>query len=209
MPSLRSSRQNLKVNRSLGISISPDIMVGTRPVPKYADTEKTQFATHRETGTKLCTIAFFFMEEDRAEALKITGPETGLPNGLRPGRPVKPVELFATSWERIFNRGLPADQMTAVARLMHFSGLPTLALSIARNAELSMGAKREIEPLTVKEGRQLLAAARDNRLWAAYEPAVRIGLQRVSCWGSAGRTWTFTKACSRFGRPYRASAVSC
>ncbi|MGW0865637.1 site-specific integrase [Streptomyces sp. NPDC002611] len=41
-----------------------------------------------------------------------------------------------------------------------------------------MGTKREIEPLTAKEGRQLLTAARDNRLWAAYELAVRIGLRR-------------------------------
>ncbi|MFD5946021.1 hypothetical protein ACFWAZ_12255 [Streptomyces collinus] len=28
------------------------------------------------------------------------------------------------------------------------------------------------------EGRQLLTAARDNRLWAAYKLAVRIGLRR-------------------------------
>ncbi|MEU1849212.1 site-specific integrase [Streptomyces sp. NPDC019990] len=41
-----------------------------------------------------------------------------------------------------------------------------------------MGTKREIEPLTAKEGRQLLAAARDNRLWAASQLAVRIGLRR-------------------------------
>ena len=39
----------------------------------------------------------------RAEAMKITVPETGLPNGLKPGVPVMPVELFATPWARIFN----------------------------------------------------------------------------------------------------------
>ncbi|MEU6404100.1 tyrosine-type recombinase/integrase [Streptomyces sp. NPDC046985] len=49
---------------------------------------------------------------------------------------------------------------------------------LPRNVELSMGTKREIEPLTAKEVRQLLTAARDNRLWAAYELAVRIGLRR-------------------------------
>ncbi|MFF7388916.1 tyrosine recombinase XerC [Streptomyces scabiei] len=49
---------------------------------------------------------------------------------------------------------------------------------LPRNVELSMGTKRDIEPLTAKEGRQLLVAARDNRLWAAYELAVRIGLRR-------------------------------
>ncbi|MFB7504087.1 tyrosine-type recombinase/integrase [Streptomyces broussonetiae] len=31
---------------------------------------------------------------------------------------------------------------------------------------------------SAKEGRQLLAVARDSRLWAAYELAVRIGLRR-------------------------------
>ncbi|MFI1615597.1 tyrosine-type recombinase/integrase [Streptomyces lydicus] len=40
------------------------------------------------------------------------------------------------------------------------------------------GRRQEVEPLTAEEGRRLLAAARSNRLWAAYELAVRIGLRR-------------------------------
>ncbi|MEW2083929.1 MULTISPECIES: hypothetical protein [unclassified Streptomyces] len=87
----------------VGLLPSASFMVGTLPVPKYADQEKTQFAKDRETGVKLYTITLFFMEDERAEALKITVPETGLPNGLRPGVPVMPVELFATPWARIFN----------------------------------------------------------------------------------------------------------
>ncbi|PIM70508.1 hypothetical protein CTU88_18225 [Streptomyces sp. JV178] len=87
----------------VGLLPTASFMVGTLPVPKYADAEKTQFAVDRETGAKLMTITLFFMEEDRAEALKITVPETGLPNGLKPGLPVMPVELFATPWARIFN----------------------------------------------------------------------------------------------------------
>ena len=90
----------------VGLLPTSSFMVGTLPVPKYADQEKTQFATDRETGAKLYTITLFFMEEDRAEALKITVPEPGLPNGLRPGVPVMPVELFATPWARIFNGSL-------------------------------------------------------------------------------------------------------
>ncbi|WSQ10367.1 hypothetical protein OG604_22870 [Streptomyces sp. NBC_01231] len=90
----------------VGLLPTASFMVGTLPVPKYADAEKTQFATDRETGAKLYTITLFFMEEDRAEALKITVPETGLPNGLKPGLPVMPVELFATPWARIFNGSL-------------------------------------------------------------------------------------------------------
>ncbi|NED34862.1 hypothetical protein [Streptomyces sp. SID8499] len=87
----------------VGLLPSASFIVGTLPVPKYADAEKTQFAVDRETGAKLCTITLFFMEEDRAEAMKITVPETGLPDGLKPGVPVMPVELFATPWARIFN----------------------------------------------------------------------------------------------------------
>ncbi|MGA5375811.1 site-specific integrase [Streptomyces griseoincarnatus] len=64
------------------------------------------------------------------------------------------------------------------AALQHAVREDELPRNVARNVELSMGTKREIEPLTAKEGRQLLTAARDNRLWAAYELAVRIGLRR-------------------------------
>ncbi|MEU2925442.1 hypothetical protein ABZ636_10335 [Streptomyces sp. NPDC007251] len=90
----------------VGLLPSASFMVGNMAVPKYADAEKTQFAVDRETGAKLFTVTLFFMEEDRAEALKITVPETGLPNGLKPGVPVMPVELFATPWARIFNGSL-------------------------------------------------------------------------------------------------------
>ncbi|MEU1791136.1 site-specific integrase [Streptomyces sparsogenes] len=64
------------------------------------------------------------------------------------------------------------------AALEHAVREDELPRNVAKNVELSMGTKREIEPLTVKEGRQLLAAARGDRLWAAYELAVRIGLRR-------------------------------
>ncbi|MGW6138948.1 site-specific integrase [Streptomyces sp. NPDC055140] len=64
------------------------------------------------------------------------------------------------------------------AALQHAVREDELPRNVARNVDLRMGTKREIEPLAVKEGRQLLAAARVNRLWAAYELAVRIGLRR-------------------------------
>jgi hypothetical protein len=90
----------------VGLLPSTSFMVGNLAVPKYSDAEKTQFATDRETGAKLFTVTLFLMEEDRAEAMKVTVPETGLPNGLKPGVPVVPVELFATPWARIFNGSL-------------------------------------------------------------------------------------------------------
>ncbi|MFJ9816042.1 hypothetical protein ACIRU3_12330 [Streptomyces sp. NPDC101151] len=105
----------------VGLLPSASFMVGNMAVPKYADAEKTQFAVDRETGAKLFTVTLFFMEEDRAEALKITVPETGLPNGLKPGVPVMPMELFATPWARIFNGSLSdgiayrADRLDLVA----------------------------------------------------------------------------------------------
>lgn len=64
------------------------------------------------------------------------------------------------------------------AALQHAVREDELPRNVARNVELSMGTKREIEPLTAAEGRRLLTAARDNRLRAAYELAVRIGLRR-------------------------------
>ncbi|HWU10614.1 MAG TPA: tyrosine-type recombinase/integrase [Streptomyces sp.] len=64
------------------------------------------------------------------------------------------------------------------AALQHAVREDELPRNVARNVELSMGTKREIEPLTAAEGRRLLTTARKNRLWAAYELAVRIGLRR-------------------------------
>ncbi|MFH9868306.1 tyrosine-type recombinase/integrase [Streptomyces lydicus] len=64
------------------------------------------------------------------------------------------------------------------AALRHAVREDELPHNVARNVELGMGTKHEIEPLTAEEGRRLLAAARSNRLWAAYELAVRIGLRR-------------------------------
>ncbi|MGW0666415.1 SCO3933 family regulatory protein [Streptomyces sp. NPDC002746] len=87
----------------VGLLPSASFLVGTGPVPKFTDAEKLVQAKDRETGAPLFTVTLFLMEEDRAEALKVTVPETGLPNGLKPGIPVTPVELFATPWARVFN----------------------------------------------------------------------------------------------------------
>ncbi|MGW1722697.1 hypothetical protein ACWCQK_07135 [Streptomyces sp. NPDC002306] len=65
---------------------------------------------------------------------------------------------------------LPSDRtvrfllVTTRAALQHAAREDELPHNVARNVELGMGTKREIEPLTVREGCQLLAAARDNRL---------------------------------------------
>lgn len=64
------------------------------------------------------------------------------------------------------------------AALEHAVREDELPRNVARNVEISTGTRREIEPLSVDEGRQLLAAARGDRLWAVYELAVRLGLRR-------------------------------
>ncbi|MGW3057648.1 hypothetical protein ACWC98_17245 [Streptomyces goshikiensis] len=90
----------------VGLLDSTNFMVGSLPVPKWADQENGVRATDRETGVPLLTVTLFLMEDERAEAMKITVPANGLPNGLHPGRFVRPVELFATPWARIFNGNL-------------------------------------------------------------------------------------------------------
>lgn len=62
--------------------------------------------------------------------------------------------------------------------LQHAVREDDLPRNVARNVELGTGTQREIEPLSVAEGRKLLAAARGDRLWAVYELAVRLGLRR-------------------------------
>ncbi len=62
--------------------------------------------------------------------------------------------------------------------LQHAVREDDLPRNVARNVELSTGTQREIEPLTVQEGRKLLAAARGDRIWAVYELAIRLGLRR-------------------------------
>ncbi|MEV0282443.1 hypothetical protein AB0I22_39665 [Streptomyces sp. NPDC050610] len=87
----------------VGLLPSTMFMAGTAPVPKVKDPQTGELATDRDTGETLFTMTVFLMEEGRAEQMKITVPQSGLPDGLQPGVPVRPVELFATPWARMFN----------------------------------------------------------------------------------------------------------
>jgi hypothetical protein len=87
----------------VGFTPSTSWMLGAGPVAKYTDAEKTTLATDRETGQTLYTVTGFLMEDERAEAVKITVPKNGLPDGLKPGIAFRPVDLFATPWANIFN----------------------------------------------------------------------------------------------------------
>ncbi|MEV0480667.1 site-specific integrase [Streptomyces sp. NPDC050508] len=61
--------------------------------------------------------------------------------------------------------------------LQHAVREDDLPRNVARNVEMSMGTQREIEPLSAEEGRQLLAAARGEGIWAVYKLAIRLGLR--------------------------------
>ncbi|WP_251076798.1 hypothetical protein [Streptomyces benahoarensis] len=80
-------------------------------------------------------IAMQICPQDHLRQLRVAGPQLHHPGARQ---------------ERSFLR----------AALRHAVREDELPRNVARSVELSMGTKREIEPLTVKEGRQLLATAR-------------------------------------------------
>ncbi|MFE7129753.1 hypothetical protein ACFVIM_02735 [Streptomyces sp. NPDC057638] len=78
-------------------------MVVTPSAPKIKNQETGEIATHRETGETLHTISVVEMADGRADVLKLTIRATGVPEGLAPGTPVRPVGLVAIPWARLFN----------------------------------------------------------------------------------------------------------
>ncbi|WP_435885717.1 SCO3933 family regulatory protein [Streptomyces subrutilus] len=92
-------------------------VAGTEPVLKIKDQQTGEVATDRETGDSLYTVTVMLMEDGRAEIMKITVPQPGLVAGLKPGAMVRPVDLFATPWARIFNGQLSDGVAYRAARL--------------------------------------------------------------------------------------------
>ncbi|MGW2366891.1 SCO3933 family regulatory protein [Streptomyces sp. NPDC001667] len=82
------------------------MMAGTLPAPKIKDPATGEIATDRDSGESLYTVTVMLMEDGRADVMKITVPASGLPEGLQPGRALRPVDLVATPWARIFNGSL-------------------------------------------------------------------------------------------------------
>jgi len=101
----------------VGLLPSTQFIAGTAPVPKIKDPETGTFATDRDTGEFLHTLTVFLMEEGRAEQMKLTVPESGLPDGLQPGTPVRVTDLFATPWARVFNGQLSEGVAYRAAKL--------------------------------------------------------------------------------------------
>lgn len=108
------------------VGLPPGAMciAGTDPVLKLDQDQNP--VVDRDTKARLFTVTLMLMEEGRAEIMKVTVPETGLPNGLRPGSLVLPVELFATPWARIFNGNL-SDGVAYRALRLDLAQMPATA----------------------------------------------------------------------------------
>ncbi|WP_406189410.1 hypothetical protein OH791_19885 [Streptomyces anulatus] len=116
-------------------------ITGTGGAPKIKNPETGEIATDRDTGETLYTVTVMQMSEGRAEILKITVPESGLPAGLAPGVMVRPVDLIATPWARIFNGSLSDGVAYRVTRL-ELVQIPAMAAPAETVSESAAAVKK-------------------------------------------------------------------
>ncbi|MFC8422354.1 hypothetical protein ACFUN7_16025 [Streptomyces sp. NPDC057236] len=79
------------------------VFVATAPEPKMANKKTGERALDRETGASLSTVGLLVSDEGEGNLYQVTVPETGFPEGLTPGMPVRVVGLKARDWENTFN----------------------------------------------------------------------------------------------------------
>ncbi|MYS47376.1 SCO3933 family regulatory protein [Streptomyces sp. BBFR109] len=79
------------------------VFVATAPTPKLANAKTGERAMDRETGAPLSTVGLLISDEGEGNLYQVTIPETGFPEGLAPGMPVRVVGLKARDWENEFN----------------------------------------------------------------------------------------------------------
>ncbi|MFJ9666329.1 hypothetical protein G3I20_11510 [Streptomyces sp. SID8111] len=79
------------------------VFVATAPEPKMANKKTGERALDRETGAGLSTVGLLVSDEGEGNLYQVTIPETGYPEGLTPGMPVRVVGLKARDWENTFN----------------------------------------------------------------------------------------------------------
>ncbi|SED00792.1 hypothetical protein SAMN05216532_3103 [Streptomyces sp. 2231.1] len=79
------------------------VFVATAPVPKLVNKQTGERAVDRETNAGLSTVGLLISDEGEGNLYQVTVPETGLPEGLAPGVPVKVIGLKARDWENEFN----------------------------------------------------------------------------------------------------------
>ncbi|MFJ5778546.1 hypothetical protein [Streptomyces sp. NPDC093094] len=79
------------------------VFVATAPTPKLANAKTGERAMDRETSAPLSTVGLLVSDEGEGNLYQVTIPETGYPEGLAPGMPVRVVGLKARDWENEFN----------------------------------------------------------------------------------------------------------
>ncbi|MFD8301636.1 hypothetical protein ACFV29_04635 [Streptomyces sp. NPDC059690] len=79
------------------------VFVATAPEPKMVNKKTGERAVDRETNAGLSTVGLLVSDEGEGNLYQVTVPETGLPDGLTPGMPVRVVGLKARDWENEFN----------------------------------------------------------------------------------------------------------
>lgn len=79
------------------------VFVATAPTPKLVNKQTGEIAIDRETQAPLHTVGLLVSDEGEGNLYQVTIPETGLPEGLAPGMPVRVVGLKARDWENEFN----------------------------------------------------------------------------------------------------------
>jgi hypothetical protein len=80
------------------------VFVATAPEPKLVNKKTGERAMDRDNpNVALSTVGLLVSDEGEGNLYQVTVPETGLPEGLAPGMPVKVVGLKARDWENEFN----------------------------------------------------------------------------------------------------------
>ena len=79
------------------------VFVATAPTPKLVNKKTGEVAIDRETEAALYTVGLLVSDEGEGNLYQVAVPETGIPQGLVPGMPVRVVSLKARDWENEFN----------------------------------------------------------------------------------------------------------
>ncbi|MET7886205.1 MULTISPECIES: SCO3933 family regulatory protein [Streptomyces] len=79
------------------------VFVATAPAPKLVNKKTGEVAIDRETEAALYTVGLLVSDEGEGNLYQVAVPETGIPEGLAPGTPVRVIGLKARDWENEFN----------------------------------------------------------------------------------------------------------
>ncbi|MEU2299629.1 hypothetical protein ABZ584_19745 [Streptomyces antibioticus] len=79
------------------------VFVATAPAPKLVNKKTGEVAIDRETEAALYTVGLLVSDEGEGSLYQVAVPETGIPEGLAPGTPVRVIGLKARDWENEFN----------------------------------------------------------------------------------------------------------